>query len=69
MVEGAYCDFHSALKRNVMGYRLVVVVWNDGTWKIPVAFAFWNKKGARPTYPSKREIARVLRSCARNCRG
>jgi len=59
-VEGAYWDFDSAIKRNVMGYRLVVVLWTNGVWKIPVAFAFWHKKGARPQYRSKNEIARVL---------
>ncbi len=59
-VEGAYWDFDSNLKRNVMGYRLVVVLWTNGFWKIPAAFAFWHKKGNRRKYRSKNEIALVL---------
>jgi hypothetical protein len=59
-VKGAYWDYDHALKRNVCGHRVVVILWSDGFWKIPVAFSLWHKKGARPKYRTKNEIARTL---------
>jgi len=59
-IKGVYWDYDHALNRNVFGQRLVVLIWSDGFWRIPVAFAFWHKKGARPKYRTKNEIARTL---------
>ena len=49
-----------ALNRNVLGTRLVVLIWTDGFWRIPVGFAIWHKKDAREKYRTKNEIARTL---------
>lgn len=59
-MQGVYWDHDHALNRNVFGSRLVVLLWTDGFFRIPVAFAFWHKKGARPKYRTKNEIARTL---------
>ena len=59
-IKGDYWDYDHALKRNIFGQRLVVLIWSDGFWRIPVAFAFWHKKSARPKYRTKNEIARTL---------
>jgi len=59
-MEAVYWDFDHALGRNVLGSRIVVLLWSDGYWRIPVAFSFWHKKGARPKYRTKNEIARTL---------
>jgi len=59
-MEGVYWDWDHAEGRNVFGQRLVMMIWTDGFWRIPVAFAFWHKKGARPKYRTKNEIARTL---------
>jgi hypothetical protein len=59
-MEGVYWDFDHALGRNVLGSRIVVLLWSDGYWRIPVAFSFWHKKGARSKYRTKNEIARTL---------
>jgi hypothetical protein len=59
-MDGVYWDFDHALNRNVLGSRIVVLVWSDGFFRIPVGFALWHKKGARPVYRSKNELARLL---------
>lgn len=59
-MEAVYWDFDHALRRNVLGSRIVVLIWSDGFFRIPVGFAFWHKKGARPKYRTKNEIARTL---------
>lgn len=59
-MKGVYWDWDHAEGRYVFGQRLVMVIWTDGFWRIPVAFAFWHKKGARPKYKTKNEIARAL---------
>ncbi len=59
-VKGAYWDWDHAQRKNVLGYRMVVVLWVAGSWMIPLAFAFWHKKGARAKYRTKNEIARTL---------
>lgn len=59
-IKGVYWDYDHALKRPVFGQRLIVMIWSDGFWRVPVAFAFWHKKGARPKYRTKNEIARTL---------
>lgn len=61
-IKGVYWDYDHSLKRKVFGQRLVVLIWSDGFWRIPVAFSFWHKKGARPKYRTKNEIARTLLS-------
>jgi len=59
-MDGVYWDHDHALNRNVLGTRLVVLIWTDGFWRIPVGFAIWHKKDARPKYRTKNEIARTL---------
>jgi hypothetical protein len=59
-MRGVYWDYDHALRRNVLWTRLVVLLWTDGFWRIPVGFAVWHKKGARPKYRSKNELARTL---------
>jgi hypothetical protein len=59
-MEGVYWDWDHALGRNVLGTRLVVVIWTDGFLRIPVGFAVWHKEGAREKYRSKNELARML---------
>ena len=59
-MDGVYWDFDHALNRNVLGTRIVVLVWSNGFFRIPVGFALWHKKGARPVYRSKNELARLL---------
>jgi len=59
-MRGVYWDHDHALGRHVFGSRLVVLLWTDGFFRIPVAFAFWHKKDTRPKYRTKNEIARTL---------
>ncbi len=59
-MKGVYWDHDHALNRNVFGSRMVVLLWSNGFLRIPVGFAFWHKKGARPKYRTKNEIARTL---------
>ena len=59
-MDGVYWDWDHALRRHVLGSRLVVLIWTDGFFRIPVGFAFWHKKGTRPVYRTKNEIARSL---------
>ena len=59
-VEGAYWDYDHALGKSVLGYRMVTVLWVCGPWRIPLAFSFWHKRGARRKYRTKNEIARIL---------
>jgi hypothetical protein len=59
-MEGVYWDHDHALNRNVLGTRLVVLLWSNGFWRIPVGFAIWHKRDARPKYRTKNEIARTL---------
>jgi len=59
-MKGVYWDYDHSLGRNVFGTRLVVLIWTNGFFRIPVGFAVWHKKGARPKYRTKNEIARTL---------
>ena len=59
-MEGVYWDFDHAENRNVYGQRLVVLLWSNGFWRIPLGFSFWHKQGARAKYRTKNEIAATL---------
>jgi len=59
-MKGVYWDHDHALGRNVLGSRLVLLLWSDGFFRLPVAYAFWHKKGVRERYRTKNEIARTL---------
>lgn len=59
-VQGAYWDYDHGLKRNIYGHRVVVILWSDGFWRIPVGFSLWHKRGVRSKYRTKNEIARTL---------
>lgn len=65
-IQGCYWDYDHAEGRNVLCQRLVVVLWSNGFFRIPVGYALWHKKGARKKYRTKNEIARTLvRWCVR----
>jgi len=61
-MEGVYWDHDHADKKNVLGMRLVVVLWTDGLLRIPLAFAVWHKKDScfYRRYRSKNALARIL---------
>ena len=59
-IKGVYWDYDHAEGRNVLCQRLVVVLWSNGYFRIPVGYALWHKKGARKKYRTKNEIARTL---------
>lgn len=59
-IEGVYWDFDYAEGRNVLCQRLVLVLWSNGYFRIPVGYALWHKKGNRRKYRTKNEIARTL---------
>jgi putative transposase len=53
--------FSSQERRPVYGFSLVLLVWTDGTFRIPLGVRLWRKGG-----PSKYELALELLSYARN---
>src|SRR5919108_1154072 len=53
--------FSSQERRPVYGFSLVLLVWTDGTLRIPLSLRLWRKGG-----PSKNELALELLSYARN---
>jgi putative transposase len=53
--------FSSQERRPVYGFSLVLLVWTDGTLRIPLGVRLWRKGG-----PSKYELALELLSYARN---
>lgn len=61
-MEGVYWDYDHADRKNVLGMRLVVVLWTDGRLRIPLAFAVWHKKDCcfSRRYRSKNALARIL---------
>lgn len=59
-VMGAYYHFDHTQKRCSVGHRLVVVLWTNGSIRIPVAFAMWHKREYTKKYRSKNQIARIL---------
>jgi len=60
-MEGVYWDYDHAEQKNVRGMRVVVILWTDGRWRLPVAFALWHKKGTTlRRYRSKNTLALLL---------
>jgi len=43
-IAGAYWDWDHAQHRRTFGHRLVVLVWTNGVFVIPVGFALWHKQ-------------------------
>ena len=66
LIQGAYWDHDHALKIPCFGIRVVVLLWSNGTFAIPVAFLVWHKhldpmpSFAPRRYRSKNELARIL---------
>jgi hypothetical protein len=60
-MEGLAWVFSSTERRPVYGLSLVLLVWTDGTLRIPLSMRLWRKGG-----PSKHELALELLSYARN---
>jgi putative transposase len=60
-MEGLAWVFSSTERRPVYGLSLVLLVWTDGTLRIPLSMRLWRKGG-----PSKYELALELLSYARN---
>jgi len=65
-IQGAYWDHDHALKIPCFGIRVVVLLWSNGTFAVPVAFLVWHKRldpmpsFAPRRYRSKNELARIL---------
>jgi len=65
-IQGAYWDHDHALKMPCFGIRVVVLLWSNGSFAIPVAFLVWHKRQnpmpsfAPRRYRSKNELARIL---------
>lgn len=59
-ITGAYYHFDHTERRCLVGHRLVVVLWTNGTIRIPIAFSLWHKKEYTTKYRSKNQIARIL---------
>jgi hypothetical protein len=60
-IEGLAWVFSSQERRPVLGFSLVLLVWTNGTRRIPLGIRLWRKGG-----PSKDELALELLSDARN---
>jgi putative transposase len=60
-IEGLAWVFSSRERKPVYGLCLVLLVWTDGTLRIPLGMRLWRKGG-----PSKYELALALLSYARN---
>ena len=60
-IEGLAWVFSSQERKPVYGLCLVLLVWTDGTLRIPLGMRLWRKGG-----PSKYELALALLSYARN---
>ena len=61
MMEGLAWVFSSQERRPVYGFSLVLLVWTDGTLRIPLGIRLWHKGG-----PSKYGLALELLSFARH---
>ncbi len=60
-IEGLAWVFFSLERKPVYGLSLVLLVWTNGTLRIPLGMRLWRKSG-----PSKYELALELLSYARN---
>jgi putative transposase len=60
-IEGLAWVFSSQERKPVYGFSLVLLVWTDGTLRIPLGIRLWHKGG-----PSKYVLALELLSYARN---
>jgi hypothetical protein len=60
-IDGLAWVFSSQERRPVYGLALVLLVWTDGTLRVPLGVRLWRKGG-----PSKYELALELLSYARN---
>ncbi len=66
LIGAAYYDWDYVNRRKVFCQRLVVLVWTNGVFVLPVAFALWHKKNSNylvennRRYRTKNEIARCL---------
>jgi hypothetical protein len=60
-IEGLAWVFSSRERRPVLGLSLVLLIWTNGTLRIPLGVRLWRKGG-----PSKYELALELLSYARN---
>jgi hypothetical protein len=57
---GAYPSYDHARKRHVTGQRLVVLIWSNGLFCIPVAFVCWHHRQFVTHYRTKNALARIL---------
>jgi putative transposase len=60
-IDGLAWVFSSQERRPVYGLSLVLLIWTDGTLRVPLGLRLWRKGG-----PSKYELALELLSYARN---
>jgi hypothetical protein len=65
-IQCAYWDHDHALDIPCFGIRVVVLLWSNGSFAIPVAFLVWHKRQdpmpsfAPRRYRSKNQLARIL---------
>jgi putative transposase len=60
-IDGLAWVFSSQERRPICGLSLVLLIWTDGTLRVPLGLRLWHKGG-----PSKYELALELLSYARN---
>ncbi len=59
-VAGAYPAYDHAQKRHVVGQRLVVLIWTNGVFCVPISFVVWHHRLFVRTYRTKNQLARLL---------
>jgi hypothetical protein len=59
-VCGAYPSYDPAQKRHVIGQRLVVLIWSNGTLCVPIGMAVWHHRHFVRRYRTKNQLARLL---------
>ncbi len=57
---GAYPSYDHAQKRHLTGQRLVVLIWSNGVFCLPVAFVCWHHRQFVAHYRTKNTLARIL---------
>lgn len=43
-IEGVYNEFDHTEKRRIKGMRIIMLLWSNGSLRIPVAWAIWHKE-------------------------
>jgi len=59
-IIGAYYQFDPTERRELVGQRVVLVLWTNGVVRVPVAFTLWHKREYVSRYRTKNQLARLL---------